>query len=480
MNMDAGRNDLCPCGSGKKYKKCCLTARSRAEAVDFEYKRLRDIEAKLIPKLLRHSTEVFGTDSWDFAWDEFNDFEPEVEFDPEAPMNQAFMPWFLFNWTEPDAEEAGKPDAPIDTTVCESFVRANARKLSSDEKMILDAANRCPFSFCEILEVRAGTGLRVRDLFLEREFDLIERSASQALRVGEILFCGTMHLANRYANISTGPFALAPVYKQQVLELRRNIIEDIAPRELTRGILGEFDADIRGLYLDAVKTMTAVPKLQNTDGDPMVPQKLIFDVSDADFIYQQLKGLQEGATDDELANQVKIKDGKLIEANIDWLGGKPVARKRLAGPVLLGRIKISGNQLTASVNSEKRAKKIRKEIEQRCGSKVVYKTTLIEPVDSQLKNQRNTKSPSGPIPIEQLPPEALASLKRRSDEHWDAWFDIPVPALNNETPRQAAKTPAGRDLLKSLLLYYEQMDSRSPNNLFRADVNALRQKLGLV
>ena len=24
MNLNPGRNDPCPCGSGKKYKKCCL------------------------------------------------------------------------------------------------------------------------------------------------------------------------------------------------------------------------------------------------------------------------------------------------------------------------------------------------------------------------------------------------------------------------------------------------------------------------
>ena len=24
-NIAAGRNQLCPCGSGKKYKKCCMT-----------------------------------------------------------------------------------------------------------------------------------------------------------------------------------------------------------------------------------------------------------------------------------------------------------------------------------------------------------------------------------------------------------------------------------------------------------------------
>jgi len=29
MNHPIGRNDPCPCGSGKKYKKCCLGSRER-------------------------------------------------------------------------------------------------------------------------------------------------------------------------------------------------------------------------------------------------------------------------------------------------------------------------------------------------------------------------------------------------------------------------------------------------------------------
>jgi hypothetical protein len=28
-NVKAGRNQLCPCGSGKKFKKCCGTGRER-------------------------------------------------------------------------------------------------------------------------------------------------------------------------------------------------------------------------------------------------------------------------------------------------------------------------------------------------------------------------------------------------------------------------------------------------------------------
>jgi hypothetical protein len=32
--VDVGRNEPCPCGSGRKYKKCCLAARAAATAVD--------------------------------------------------------------------------------------------------------------------------------------------------------------------------------------------------------------------------------------------------------------------------------------------------------------------------------------------------------------------------------------------------------------------------------------------------------------
>lgn len=31
--MKAGRNDPCPCGSGKRYKKCCLAKDQAARAI---------------------------------------------------------------------------------------------------------------------------------------------------------------------------------------------------------------------------------------------------------------------------------------------------------------------------------------------------------------------------------------------------------------------------------------------------------------
>jgi len=70
-------------------------------------------------------------------------------------------------------------------------------------------------------------------------------------------------------------------------------------------------------------------------------------------------------------------------------------------------------------------------------------------------------------------------LEETARQHWIAWMDLPVPALNNMTPREAAKTEEGRDLLESLLLYYESHDDEPNENLMRPDLASLRRELGM-
>ncbi|MFN2512437.1 MAG: SEC-C metal-binding domain-containing protein [Pyrinomonadaceae bacterium] len=55
--IQTGRNDPCPCGSGKKYKKCCLPS---VEGNEFEYRRQRQVESGLIPRLLDYALETRG------------------------------------------------------------------------------------------------------------------------------------------------------------------------------------------------------------------------------------------------------------------------------------------------------------------------------------------------------------------------------------------------------------------------------------
>jgi SEC-C motif-containing protein len=50
MKSRAGRNEPCPCGSGKKYKKCCLDA-DRAPFADDDRSALMNLEPEILPRL---------------------------------------------------------------------------------------------------------------------------------------------------------------------------------------------------------------------------------------------------------------------------------------------------------------------------------------------------------------------------------------------------------------------------------------------
>jgi hypothetical protein len=150
--------------------------------------------------------------------------------------------------------------------------------------------------------------------------------------------------------------------------------------------------------------------------------------------------------------------------------------------------------LIISVNSTKRAKKIRRLVEKRLGKEAVYKTTLIEPIESEVERmwaaaasgssipaeeRRKGAEQTGVISLADLPPEVRLQLEEHARQHWVTWFDLPVPALNNMTPREAAKTEEGRELLESLLLDYERHDDADNENLMRPDIPKLRRKLGM-
>jgi len=502
------RNDPCACGSGKKYKKCCLVS---IEGADFQYRRLRQIEAGLIPRLLEHAFETFGDGCIVDAWDEFNDagsvdeYDPESddnfyeEHDPASPMNMVFMPWFLFNWTTFATTDAGG-SMPFETTVAESFMQTHRSRLSLDEVILLSGSNRCPFTFCEVVEARPGVGMKQFDLLRRLEYEVIEHTASQTLKRGDIIYCATTRIGEVTSNIATGPYALRPTAKRDVLELRKWMLADSKSDEITNLLLEFYEADIRDLYLDYARQMlNPHPRIRNTDNDPMLPQKVYFDIESSEQAFHALKDLAEGVEESELLADAEIEEGRMLSAEIPWLGGSSEARKRLGGAVLLGNIKIDNRRIIVDVNSNERAELIRLKIEKRLGGAATYRTTLIEPLDlvgaqrAAAAAAGHANSPgiedqgreafgnedsynSSAFSLSDAPPELLARVEEMNREHWNAWFDLPIPALNDLSPREASETEEGRDLLDSLLLEYERYQNDSPENIIKPDIAALRRK----
>src|SRR6266550_4341188 len=85
-----GRNDPCPCGSGKKYKRCCLEQQC---ASDNFWARQRDASDQLTRDMLRFAERKFG-DQIQVAWEDFKMTDLPVPLDAYPGEQQIFMPYF--------------------------------------------------------------------------------------------------------------------------------------------------------------------------------------------------------------------------------------------------------------------------------------------------------------------------------------------------------------------------------------------------
>ncbi len=146
----------------------------------------------------------------------------------------------------------------------------------------------------------------------------------------------------------------------------------------------------------------------------------------------------------------------------------------------LGTMRLSEGRLEAEVNSERRARRLRKEIERRLKDRVVFLKQETLSVEAMLKGKGGEMSAAERREQEALQnhPEMKARMREMAERHWAAWLDRPVPALGGVTPREAARTPLGRERLEALFAEFEARNRHAPPEQ-RVDLARLRKELGL-
>jgi len=85
----------------------------------------------------------------------------------------------------------------------------------------------------------------------------------------------------------------------------------------------------------------------------------------------------------------------------------------------------------------------------------------------------------GPTGITEALPEVQEALRGFLARHWENWLDSKLPALRFETPRQAAKTPAGRERLEALFAEFACHARHATQPELAPDVAELRARLGM-
>jgi hypothetical protein len=189
--MKIGRNDPCPCGSGRKYKQCCLARETLAPPESDEIAAQRKAHEWLGAR--------FGRQVFEATCDYFELILMDAEVDDQADgeIIQAFMESLsagqayicsvgMYDWLLCEArfERQGRSARGIDWVL-----GAGALRLTPPQRAWLEAVAKAPFGIHRVIEVEAERGLLLQDL---RQPDLSpqfaeEKGATRSLVAGDVI-----------------------------------------------------------------------------------------------------------------------------------------------------------------------------------------------------------------------------------------------------------------------------------------------------
>ena len=473
-----GRNDPCPCGSGKKYKKCCLS-KPTSPSLDFLGHKLRQTEGKLVDALLKHAEQFYGKEAVFEAWDEFSLWQ-DVPMDPvsEPELESIFLPWFLFNWVPDNAEQPEDRHLP-EMPIAEHYRHHAGDLLDPFDRRFIEEACRQHFSFFIVLDLVPGKSLTLRDLFCRREVQVWEKQGSTGVRKGDIIYARILSLEGVAIMFGCAPFAIPASFQTELIDARDHIEAHFGAFD--QHLLVSYDCELKQLYYDIREKLIhpQIPEISNTDGDLLQPTTLYYKLHcPPQEAFDAMRSLALPDEDEDLLDEAGYDEqGQLLKVRFSWLK-KGNKQHSTWNNTLMGHIIIDGEQLTIEVNSQERAEAIRRKVIRRLGKKADFQRAVIESVKKMLEDQKDSPGAAdGPAQELMASPEVQAKIKEMADEHWRQWLDMQLPALKNQTPRQAARTEKGRERLEALLMDFQQRhDSSQP---FSPDIAALRRSLGL-
>ena len=178
---EVGRNDLCPCGSGKKFKKCCgkkAKARDAEDALASErlavYLPMREMQMRFVSKcvmpLCDHETFVAATDRLGITCATVGS-EDNIETLSSVVGDYAAMM----------DDSLGLP--PIKRLL------ENPEQFTGDRRRVLEMYRQYRYTWLKALEADPGVGIKCRDLLTGEEVYLMETKLSRTFGISEMTIC---------------------------------------------------------------------------------------------------------------------------------------------------------------------------------------------------------------------------------------------------------------------------------------------------
>ena len=386
---DLGRNELCWCGSGRKYKKCHLGREQLplAERVGWLY-------AKAVQHALLTGWREL---QYEVAYQRCRYADDD---DPDALIDALADPLVL--------------DAVLfEGGAFEEFLDVRGSLLPDDERLLAEQWLMADRSVFEVEQVRRGEGVTVRDIRTGDRHEVPERMASRQLKSGQLI-CARV-----------APTGDTPQFV--------GVAEPVALHERD-ALIDVLDTEPDPVTLVAqLSRRFAQPTLTNTEGDLLAICEATVQVGDPAGI--------EAALDDAYDRV----DGKEPPQWFEHVTTQGMRRIRAT-------LVLDGETLLVETNSEQRMDRVLATL-RRVDPKMKMLNESRRPVrDARDAAELAKQMPiTGEEALDPDDPDVAAAIEDFIREYETKWLDQPIPALDGHTPRQAADDPTRRgDLIKLL------------------------------
>ena len=427
--MKIGRNDPCPCGSGKKYKRCCLAAASPRGPYTREARSAA--RAKLEAFCRRGEWEAIEMAAAETFWGRFGDDMAEGRVDEEvlAQSENVFESWLWFDCRLPDGRR-----------LVDAFLERTS-ELSSLERRYLQQMRGSVQRLYEIEQVVPGKSLTLRDLVSGSRLIVRERLGSQTLRRWDLIAARLALPTGASGQPEIDDLIPLPRYAKDALltELKDALVARAEGHPSTEEEEGElFESYVprfHAVWLEAILD-PPTPKVVFSGGEEALITRVHFDVADRERVISAL---------DEAADFFREKDEPVWQ----W---QPRRRREAPTSLTLEADTMVLETLTrgAGERAARRVERLLKGIVQRG-------LTTHEELARAVKRSRREPPHHTPVDL----PEADEAVLEHYERHYRAWLDDPIPALDGASPRRAARSEALRPALVELLKELERIYCKS-------------------
>lgn len=470
MQRQAGRNDPCPCGSGKKFKRCCLPLADERR----RWEPLEDGVREFIEEFVHN-------EKFDEAKDRASLLFGFEKGKADLAEERLFYDWYIHDYLIPGE---GK-------SLIRLLLEESEPTLDQEMERMLSRWASSTFSFLEVLEIKRGTGFRVRDMFRNSEYFVWDVSGSCSLSKYDILFARPYPVGS-IVRMASGSFALPYRLKSQVEAFVEAGYHDFKARGGSRTII-TIDDYLRSESLSIIKYLrtalaNTTPAFVTSDGEILLFSSCEYTITDPALAVKLLDPCEElvdvGEENGALRydwvtkedSEVEMGDGDRRQRSIynepfilqTYLTDEESGEEM----VVLGNLSLKGKKLGVSCASEKRLQSCKGLVEKLLGRLIVNcsEERYAEPPFAEGKNVERE---------EEIPPEVESKVAEKFfNEYYAKWLRRRLPALGNLTPVEASKTADGHRKLEEMLKLAENDMERSGGKL-KPPIEKLRAALGL-